>query len=156
MSDDNSWSRPMRDTFLNHLRKTGNVSASAIQAGSSRSSAYRLRKRDEEFAAEWKDALDGFLDALEAELFRRALKGSLKPVFYGGKKSGSMRSYNDSLGMFLLRARRPDVFAERGAAGAQDAESAPPGPLPRDILERRLEALSEEAKRENDARETDA
>ena len=104
------WTKKQEGAFLQHLRKTGNVSASIRFAGADRSSAYKKRKCDPEFKAKWQDSLSEATDALEGELRARALFGTSKPVFYGGKECGSVRSYNETLGMFLLKGRRPEIF----------------------------------------------
>ncbi len=104
------WTPGERRCFLDKLRETANVSAAARAAGKSRSSAYQLRQQDAAFRAAWDEALDEALDALEAELWRRALKGVARPVFYGGKCCGVIRSYSDQLGMFLLKAHRPERY----------------------------------------------
>jgi len=109
-----SWTKRRRTAFLARLRESANVSAAARAAGLSRSSAYALRSRDPEFRAAWDEALEEALDDLEAELRRRAIEGVDKPVFYGGKECGSVKSYSDTLGMFLLKSRRGEVFAETG------------------------------------------
>jgi len=81
-------------------------------AGIPRRSAYRLRQCDAAFLEHWDDALEEALDDLEAELRRRALEGVERPDFYDGKECDTIRSYSDSLGMFLLKPRRGAVFAE--------------------------------------------
>lgn len=108
------WSKRRRAAFIDRLRSSANVSAAARAAGMSRSSAYALRHRDEGFRAAWDEALEEALDDLEAELRRRAIEGVDKPVFYGGKECGTVKSYSDTLGMFLLKSRRGEVFAETG------------------------------------------
>jgi len=112
-----TWTQRRRQTFLAHLRQTGNVSAAAERSGVSRSGAYALRAADGDFRAQWDDAMESAMDDLEAELRRRAIEGTEKPVFYGGETVGTIRSYSDSLAMFLLRSRRPHVFGERGTLG---------------------------------------
>jgi len=108
------WTERRRAAFLERLRESANVSAAARAAGMSRSSAYAVRRRDPDFRAGWDEALEEALDDLEAELRRRAIEGVDKPVFYGGKECGSVKSYSDTLGMFLLKSRRGEVFAETG------------------------------------------
>lgn len=114
-----TWSKNATAVFLDVLSTTGNVSAASRAAGVSRMSAYRRRGKDQEFADRWVDAIGHSLDDLEFELRRRAVEGTDKPVYYGGEKVGDVKSYNDNLGMFLLRARRRDVFGE-GAKVADD------------------------------------
>ena len=121
------WTARRRATFLETLRQSANVSDAARRAGLSRGAAYSLRAVDPAFRAAWDDALEEALDALEAELRRRAIEGVEKPVFYGGKPCGTITSYSDQLGMFLLKCRRPEVFAgkqEREAGDDSERERA--------------------------------
>ncbi|RMD89771.1 MAG: hypothetical protein D6807_03020 [Alphaproteobacteria bacterium] len=115
------WTSRRRRLFLDALRASANVSAAARRAGMSRSAAYALRQSDASFRAQWDDALEEALDALEEELRRRALEGVEKPVFYGGKPCGTIRSYSDQLGMFLLKCRRPAVFSTHGASATESS-----------------------------------
>lgn len=122
------WTPGERRCFLDRLRETANVSAAARAAGKSRSSAYQLRQQDADFRAAWDEALEEALDMLEAELWRRALEGVARPVFYGGKCCGVIRSYSDQLGMFLLKAHRPERYgaltrSRREADGEKDGEA---------------------------------
>lgn len=123
------WTAARRTRFIEELRRTANISAAARAAGIDRKSAYRLRARNEDFREDWDHALEEALDELEAELLRRAIRGVEKPVYYGGKPCGTVTSYSDTLGMFLLRYRRPHIFAggvngeemdERELASAKD------------------------------------
>jgi hypothetical protein len=98
--------------FLSYLAKTCNVSRSARLARVGRRTAYDHRKRDAKFAADWEDAEQTGIDALEFEARRRALDGCLEPVFYKGDKCGSIRKYSDLLTIFLLKAHRPEKYRD--------------------------------------------
>jgi hypothetical protein len=52
------WTAERQRRFLDTLWRTGSVSAAAASAGMSRESAYRLRRRKGEFAADWNRALE--------------------------------------------------------------------------------------------------
>lgn len=97
---------------MQKLSKSPNVSAAARAAKVSRQWAYQMREEDPDFAAAWDEALQISLDDAEGELYRRAVKGTLKPVFQGGEKVGSVREYSDTLLIFLLKAHKPDVYRE--------------------------------------------
>jgi len=116
------WTPQRREIFLETLRQSANVSAAARAAGMSRRAAYNHRLQEPQFREEWDQALEEALDDLEAELRRRAIQGVEKPVYYGGKPCGTIRNYSDTLGMFLLKCRRPDVFATDSAAEEAEAE----------------------------------
>lgn len=103
-----------REPFLAALGDYGNVCKAAKRAGIHRSVAYRERSADGEFSAAWDAAVKLGTDALEDEARRRAVEGTLKPVFQGGKRVGSVREYSDALLIFLLKAHKPDVYRETG------------------------------------------
>ena len=119
MTRSKRWTRRITSTFIDVLRTTGNVSASARAAKINRRLAYERRRQDEQFRLEWDSAMEEALDELEGALRQRALTGTEKPVFYAGKACGTIRSYNDNLGMFLLKNRRHDVFGENKSRLAQ-------------------------------------
>ena len=112
------------------LRRTANVSAACRAAGVPRGRAYALRRADDGFRREWRQALEEALDDLEAELRRRAMDGVDKPVFYAGKECGSVRTYSDTLGMFILKSRRPAVVGGDGGPGAEQGDDAGPADDP--------------------------
>lgn len=126
MAKATSWTPRKRGQFLSALRKTGNVTAAAEAAGLSRSQAYQLRRSDDGFRQDWDDALQAAIDDLEEELRRRALHGVEQPIYYGGKECGRVRTYNDALGMFLLRARRRELFDKAGGDELATAIDASP------------------------------
>ena len=102
------------ETFLIALRRQyGNVSAAAKKAGFSRHAAYAHKKTDTQFSKQWDEILDGLIDDAEKELHRRAVKGTLKPVFYKGEKIGSIRQFSDRLLEFLLKAKRPEQYRDK-------------------------------------------
>lgn len=100
-----------RIIFLDVLRTTGNISASARAANISARAAHGLKDQDTEFSLEWDLAKDESLDELEAVLRRRAIEGVEKPVYYAGKECGVQRSYSDSLGLYILKAHRGEALA---------------------------------------------
>ena len=71
-----------------------------------------MRRRSEDFAAQWDEALEEGTDLLDAEARRRAVTGIDKPVYYKGKVVGSITKYSDRLLMFLLKAHRPQKFRD--------------------------------------------
>jgi hypothetical protein len=81
-------------TFLETIRKTGNVRLAAHAAGVDRSTPYQRARRDQAFAEAWAAAEQDAIDTLEAEARRRALATS------------------DTLLMFLLRAHRPERYRD--------------------------------------------
>jgi hypothetical protein len=99
--------------FLKALAGSGVVTTACRKAKIGRTTAYKVRDEDTDFAAAWDDALDQAADVMEEEAHRRAVEGVLKPVFQGGKKVGSVREYSDTLLIFQLKAARPEKYRER-------------------------------------------
>lgn len=99
--------------FLSTLQATGIVRLAAKAANIDKSTAYDHKKSDKAFEAQWVEAVEDSIELLEAEARRRALHGTDKPVFQGGKQVGTIREYSDTLAIFLLKAHRPTVYRER-------------------------------------------
>jgi len=83
------------DAFLVALAKGATIAEACKTAGIGRRTVYDQRQRDEAFALRWADAIEEGTEALESEAQRRAMEGS------------------DTLMIFLLKARRPEVYRER-------------------------------------------
>lgn len=101
-----------KEVFLAALRKSPNVSAAARKAGYTRQWVYKLRQEDEEFAAAWDDALAEAMDEAEGEIYRRAVRGVVRKVFYRDQIIDTVREYSDTLLIFLAKAHRPEVYRE--------------------------------------------
>lgn len=119
----------VRRRFLDALADTGSVRAASAASGRSRAAWLALRGRDPGFARAWDDALDAYVELLEAEADRRAVGGETEPVFYGGKQVGVRSRASDSLLMFRLKALKP----QRYKGGAEEPE--PPTVKIRDFSE---------------------
>lgn len=98
--------------FLAALAETCNVGRACTAVGISRYTAYKWRKEQPEFAAEWDDAMRAGLLALEDEAHRRAFEGSDRPVFFQGRQVSVVREYSDTLAIFLLKAHNPEKYRE--------------------------------------------
>ncbi|WP_336946414.1 hypothetical protein [Asaia sp. HN010] len=120
----------LKTNFLDHLKKSGNVSEAARAAGIDRKTAYNWRRGDEIFSEHWNLALEEATDLLEAEARRRAIEGYEEPLLYGGRlicdpdgKPVTRKRYSDGLLRMLLRAHRPASFRDgRGSVEASEAE----------------------------------
>ena len=95
-----------RAIFLDVLRTTGNISASARAGNLSYKAVHSLKSRDLNFSDEWDIAKNEALDDLEEALRKRAIEGVEKPIYYAGKECGVQRCYSDSLGMYILKTQR--------------------------------------------------
>lgn len=130
-----------RGLFLDTLSATGNVSAAARAAQVARSTCYRTRRLDADFAEQWTDAEEAAVDLLEAEARRRALDGVERPLVGGGKlirdddgKVVMVREYNDRLLEFLLKAHRPDKYRDKTETGGKTARDPVPLPTVRIVI----------------------
>src|SRR3954451_22204722 len=90
--------RNWQPAFLEALEKGHTVAGACKAANVGRTTAYQARQRDEAFAVAWRDVEEHAIEVLEAEAYQRAMNGS------------------DKLLMFLLRARRPEKYRDRGPA----------------------------------------
>ena len=62
---------------------------------------------------------------LEDEAIRRAREGVDEPVFYKGEHCGNVRRYSDTLLIFMLKARKPDVYRKRASIEHTGANGGP-------------------------------
>lgn len=113
-----------REQFLDGLAQGLSVASAAQAAGLARGTLYRWRAQSKSFHKAWQDAYDAGTDRLEDEARRRAVEGVEKPVFRGGEIVGHVTDYSDTMLMFLLKARRPEIFAQVGSK--RPAIPAPP------------------------------
>jgi hypothetical protein len=102
-----------RAAFLIALGETGNISVAARRAKTPRRTIYNWKDIDPLFAAEWEAAARLGDDALEDEAVRRAKDGTLKPIYQGGVKVGTVREFSDALMSLLLKSRKPEKFKDR-------------------------------------------
>lgn len=111
-------SQKKRRKFLEILAQTGKVKDSALAVGyTSTIFLNKLRREDEDFAAEWDLALASAEDVLSDEAIRRATDGVLDPVYYKGDVVGYKVNYSDTLLMFVLRGLNPDKYREKSHGG---------------------------------------
>jgi len=106
-----------RAHFLLCLANGDSVKHACEISGIGRKTAYVWRAQDPEFAEAWDEATEAGVERLEDEAYRRALVGS------------------DTLMIFLLKAKRPKVYADK-----QRLEHTGPngGPLQVQAIERRI------------------
>lgn len=107
---------------------TGTIGFAARAAGVSRDTFERHRRGYPEFREMFEDAREDFIDLLEEEVVRRALKGSdrlladqlraRRPSVYGAPPQNN---FNFEITPEMMRALPPDAL-ERVAAGTQTGE----------------------------------
>lgn len=71
---ENGWTKAKRTAFLSELAASCNIRRASQAAGMTPSGVYKLRQREEEFAAAWQAALEIGYERLETALVRRALE----------------------------------------------------------------------------------
>jgi hypothetical protein len=119
--------------FLDQYRQSGNIYLACKLARIGRSTVYGWEKADPDFAAAWEVAEVEATEFLEAEAFRRAVKGvkQKKGVYYLGKPIAYEveTSYSDTLLLALMRARAPEKYRDR-----KDVRHSGPGGGPMEFL----------------------
>ena len=115
MANETCKTKEKDEKFFATLAKLGTVGAACQAARYSRATVYRWRKEDEEFRRRWDEADEQYVELMEHEADRRAVKGTSRPVFYKGEKVGQVREYSDTLLMFRLKAKRPGVYRENSS-----------------------------------------
>ncbi len=138
------WTKVGRSRFLIEMRQSANLSRACERARVTRRMAVELRQADAAFQAAWDEAEAGAFDDLEEEVLRRARDGVDKPVYFGGKICGSIRSYNDALALEILKTRRERLDARRSEGSADlrdDAGEQKQSPI--ELIEERLRRFEE-------------
>lgn len=98
----------VRDRFIDALRTTRSVVAAAQATGTTRSTAYAMRRRDPAFAAAWTAALTVpaghgvALAALERALIRRATNGVRRTRKFADDSVETWVEYDTRLALALL------------------------------------------------------
>lgn len=124
--------------FLAAFKISGSVVLSAKAAGVEKTIHYRWL-RNKHYAHDFAQAETEFGDMLETSAIRRAMAGTLEPVFYQGVKCGAIRKFSDGLMVHLLKRFKPDQYVSRVSA-----ELAGPGGGPIPITERALASLTDD------------
>ena len=132
---------PWKPPFLAALREVPVIAHACKAVGIERSTAYRARETDLEFAEAWDDAVEEGIDRAEQEAFRRGVVGFEEPVIDKGRLAYqversvdpgtgeeryrprldangqpvplTVRKHSDALLALYLKGRRKKVYAER-------------------------------------------
>jgi hypothetical protein len=100
------WSRAKARAFLAALADTCNVSEACRQSGVPMTVAYRRRKMDAGFRAEWAEMIAIGYARLEGVLLKRAFDGTEKLVTKRDGSEERMHEYPNQLGLSLLKMHR--------------------------------------------------
>ncbi|WP_173203764.1 hypothetical protein [Sphingopyxis sp. BSNA05] len=110
------WTEARKKTFLTVLRESGCVIDACRVAGMSDTSAYRLRERDPEIAAQWQDALENGQRGLVAVAHQHAVVGKETIIYRDGEEIERRVAPSDSLMALLIK--RGDLGGRIGARTA--------------------------------------
>lgn len=163
---------PWRKAFLAALSEYPVVQHACDVVGIERSTAYRARHADEDFATAWDDAMEAGVDRAEREAFRRGVVGFEEPVIDKGRlayvydrvvdedgkvdfmprldENGqpiplTVRKHSDALLSLILKGRRKKVYAER--TELTGADGGPVKAVDETARSARIAALMELARR---------
>ena len=108
-----------KQAFLKAYAKLGNITAAARLAGIERKTHNKWLAKDPAYAEAFAEAEEQAVEAMEQEAWRRAVKGTRRPLSYKGQPTRDehgrlnvIREYSDVLLIFLLKARRPAIYRE--------------------------------------------
>jgi hypothetical protein len=113
----------VRVRFLELLGECGNVSAACFTIGVGRASMYEWKAQDPEFSDAWDEALVLGVAGMEDRAIEQAMAGS------------------DRLMMFLLQARKPDVYQPRQSLDVNHHHTLSVRRIPLDSLRAELAGL---------------
>jgi len=100
------------ERWLADYGKNGNQTHACEVAGISSASIALWRKNSPEFLKAFERATAAYCDTLRKACHRRAVKGTKKPIYQGGKLVGYERRYSDKLLTNMMQAHVPE-YRER-------------------------------------------
>lgn len=106
---DDDWAHKFFHAYLSSHGR-GTISRSAKYAGVHVEAVRRRRANDAIFAALFHQADEILLEALEAESYRRAKDGTLRPIFQAGQRVGFVRDVDNRHLEWLLERLAPEKY----------------------------------------------
>lgn len=104
--------------FLIIYARVGTIKGACKELGIWYSSIDMVRLRAPAFNEAMKEALEEFRCGLQEAARKRAMEGTIKTVYYKGKKVGEEREHSDRLMELMLSAHLPDFSRkEKGGKG---------------------------------------
>ena len=131
--------------FFRLFAASGSVAFAADRTGLSRSVLYRRKRSDPAFARRWAEAQELGVSKVRDEVFRRAVVGIKRPVFYGGVKIGKVKHFDNRLLWALLKSHEPETYGNK--------RPQPIGGAPVDLARRLEEADARVARYEASLRD---
>ena len=126
------WSLTKARNFLSVVAETCNVSEACRRSGVPMTVAYRRRKMDAAFRAEWAEMIAIAYQRLEAVLLERAFNGTERVITRRDGSEERMREYPNQLGLQLLKMHRETAI---------EADCEPPAEEVSEIRERLVRKL---------------
>jgi hypothetical protein len=139
------WSKAKAAKFLTALGETCNVSEACRQSKVPMTVAYRRRRIDAGFRAEWVEQIGEAYRRLELVLLERAFDGTERVVTKGDGSQERMREYPNGIALRLLQMHR-----ETAITAAPESEPADIDEI-RERVFRKLERLREREQKRNAA-----
>lgn len=105
---------PERDgIFCTQIAAGATIGDAAEKAGYAASHLFERRRNEPELASAWAAADELAIQRMEREADRRGVNGWDEPIFHQGKQVGKVKKHSDTLLIFRLKAKRPEVYRER-------------------------------------------
>jgi hypothetical protein len=114
------WSKAKAARFLTVLANSCNVSEACRRSGVPMTVAYRRRKMDAAFRAEWIEAIGEGYQKLEGVLLDRAFNGTEKVITRRDGSEERMLEYPNQLGLQLLKMHRETAIEADAEYPAED------------------------------------
>lgn len=114
------WSKEKAREFLTVLGETCNVSEACRRSGVPMTVAYRRRKMDASFRAEWQQKIAEAYQRLELVLLDRAFNGTEKVITRRDGSQERMLEYSNQLGLKLLAMHRETAVETDSEMPAED------------------------------------
>lgn len=111
--------------FLELYMQTAHISKTCDILGIAPRNIYRWKLDDPEFDENMRMAEQVAVMVLEDEATRRAVYGTDKAIYQGGKFMGWQREYSDALLITLLKAKAPHKYKERFSGELTGADGKP-------------------------------
>jgi len=120
--------------YLKEVSIIGTVSAGCKAAHVDRGTVLLWRRDDPEFVVAEEHARETLIDSMEAEAFRRGVKGVQRPIYQAGALAGYVTEYSDLLLQLLLKSNRPEKYREKSDIQVAVVIKSISGVQPADVL----------------------
>lgn len=118
------WTAARRETFLDHYAENGIATEACRAAGMDGGAAYRLCRRDPEFAAQYAEAFAISRLRLEELAVLYAKTGGRAPAEPGGAPPPDLANFHPDFALSILNRARPSVAGRRSGPRPRAAGKA--------------------------------